>query len=333
MANINQDNDVTPPDRFVSNLDWNLLRTFLVIVEEGSLTRAANRLLRGQPAVSLALQRLEAEIGAKLIERGRGLFELTAAGRVLYGECVDIYGGISRLRDVASLAQQEISGQVTIQLASHVITPLLDDLLAQTYREHPKITYRIRTASSAGVAGAVQEKTASFGICLVNRRFPDLEYDLLYREYFGFYCGPSHPLFGKKGLVLEALKRQDAVSFETDDLNDALRPVALLRRQHELDQRIVGRSSNLEEVRRMIQCGVGIGALPVHVVEREERDGLLWRLPPYEDPPAVDIYLVVNPKKRLNRAENLLIESLRRKVRELPLSARTYPFSRVRDEA
>ncbi|WP_137701475.1 LysR family transcriptional regulator [Marimonas lutisalis] len=325
MTGINEINTPVDFDRFVANLDWNLLRTFVVIVEEGSITRAANRLLRGQPAISLALQRLEGEVGARLIERGRGHFQLTAAGRELYRECLDIYASIAKLRDATTLAQSEISGHVTIALASHVVTPLLDDLLGRTYREHPRVTYRIHSGTSARVAASVQDKTASFGICLVNRRFPDLEYDLLYREFFGFYCGPSHPLFGQRGLGLDALKGQDAVSFETDDLNDALRPVALLRRQHELDQRIVGRSSNLEEIRRMIQCGLGIGALPVHVVERDVRDGRLWRLPPYTHPPAVDIYLLTNPKKRLNRAEALLIGDLKEKIATLPLSERTYP--------
>ncbi|MGC9370175.1 MAG: LysR family transcriptional regulator [Paracoccaceae bacterium] len=321
-------NDTAAPDRFVSNLDWNLLRTFVVIVEEGSITRAANRLLRGQPAVSLALKRLESEFGTRLIERGRGHFQLTAAGRAIYNECVDLYGGIARLRDVTTQAGSEVSGQVTIMLASHVITPLLDNLLTDTYRTHPKITFRIRTTSSAGVASAVQEKTGSFGICLVNRRFPDLEYDLLYREFFGFYCGQTHGLFGQENLEIEALKGQDAVTFETDDLNDALRPVALLRRQYELDQRIVGRSSHLEEIRRMIQCGLGIGALPVHVVERDVRDGLLWRLPPYDDPPAVDIFLVTNPKKRLNRAERHLINTLKTQIATTSLGQRTYPRPR-----
>jgi DNA-binding transcriptional LysR family regulator len=324
MENINPIN-ASPPDRFVSNLDWNLLRTFVVIVEEGSITRAAARLLRGQPAVSLALQRLEEELGTRLIERGRGLFTLTAAGRALYHECNDIYSGVARLPDVTSLARAEISGQVTILLASHVITPLLDDLLSQTYRDHPKITFRIKTMTSADVANEVHDKTGSFGICLVGHRLPGLEYDHLYREFFGFFCGPSHPLFGRDGLDLQDLKGLDAVSFETDDLNDSLRPVALLRRQYEMDQRIVGRSSHLEEVRRMIQCGLGIGALPIHVVEREVRDGLLWRLPPYKKPPKVDIYLVTNPRKRLNRAETLLVKNLKSKISTLSRAARTYP--------
>ncbi len=312
------------PSRFVSNLDWNLLRTFVVIVEEGSISRAANRLLRGQPAVSLALQRLETELGCRVIERGHGTFQLTAQGRKLYTECVEIYGGISRMKEIVTSSSDEISGNITICLASHVVTPLLDELLASSYKARPKVTYVIKTAPSAEVANQVQDKTASLGICLVNRRLPDLEYETIYREFFGFYCGPPHPLFGKTDLDLSHLRGQDAVSFDTDDLNDALRPVALLRQQNELSQQIVGRSSHLEELTRMILCGLGIGPLPVHVAERDVKDGRLWRLPPYENPPMVDIFLVTNPRKRHNRAEAIFIDSLRTLIRTMPMEQRTY---------
>jgi len=311
-------------NRFANDLDWNLLRTFMVIAEEGSITRAANQLLRGQPAVSLALKRLEESLGSRLVERGRGDFRLTAAGLSLYRECVDLYGGVARLKDITNLASKKISGEVSIHLASHVITPLLDDLLSDTYAAHPDVTYVIKTATSALVAQQVQEKNASFGLCLVNRRLPELDYQIIYREFFGLFCGPRHPLFGRKKLRMDDLRGLDAVSFGTDDLNDALRPVALLRRQYELDQRIIGQSSHLEEVRRMILCGLGIGPLPVHVVEKDVKDGQLWRLPPYKTPPAVDIYLVTNPKKRLNRAEVLIIKSLKTSIKEISMEQRTY---------
>ena len=311
-------------NRFANDLDWNLLRTFMVIAEEGSITRAANQLLRGQPAVSLALKRLEESLGARLLERGHGDFRLTAAGKNLYRECVDLYGGVARLKDVTNLASQKISGEVSIHLASHVITPLLDDLLSETYAAHSDVTYVIKTATSALVAQEVQEKSASFGLCLVNRRLPELDYQVIYREFFGLFCGPRHPLFRRKNLRMDDLRGLDAVSFGTDDMNDALRPVALLRRQYELDQKIIGQSSQLEEVRRMILCGLGIGPLPIHVVEKDVKDGLLWRLPPYKKPPVVDIYLVTNPKKRLNRAEVLIIKSLKASIKEIPMEQRTY---------
>jgi DNA-binding transcriptional LysR family regulator len=102
--------------------------------------------------------------------------------------------------------------------------------------------------------------------------------------------------------------------------------VALLRKEWNLAQRIVGRSFQLEEVRRMIQCGLGIGSLPIHVVERDVRDGLLWRLPPYEDPPEVDIFLVKNPKKKLNRAEQFFVERLSNQIKSIPIEQRTYPL-------
>ena len=311
-------------DKFVTNLDWNLLRTFVVIVEEASITRAANRLLRRQPAISLALQRLEAELGMRLIERGGGAFRMTAAGRELYSKCSEIYGDIARLKEATTSAAQEISGKVTIHLASHVTTPVLDAVLTEQYRRHPGITYQIRIKPSVEVAKDVRDKAASFGICLVNRKLPELDYRVLYREFFGFYCGPPHPLFGRRNLALEDLRNCDAVSFETDDLRDALRPVALLRQQHLLDLRVVGQSTQLEEVRRLIQCGLGIGPLPIHVVARDVRDGLLWRLPPYADAPAVDIHLVTNPRHRLSRAEALIVDALRAAIDAAPLSRRTY---------
>ena len=102
---------------------------------------------------------------------------------------------------------------------------------------------------------------------------------------------------------------------------DALRPVALLRAQNDLDDVVVGHSSHLEEVRRMIIAGLGIGPLPIHVVSRDLRDGLLWRLPPYEAPPAIDIYLVWNPHTHLNRAEKGLLAALRAAIDARPLSA------------
>ncbi|PLS20418.1 LysR family transcriptional regulator [Neptunicoccus cionae] len=312
-------------EKFVIGLDWNLLRTFVVIVEEGSITRAAHRLLRGQPSVSLALQRLEQELNCQLIERSKGSFRMTRAGQRLYDECMDIFRSVSGLKEITTASSTEISGEISIHLASHVITPLLDDLLTETKTLYPKVSFNIKTATSAVVTSAVLDRQASFGVCLVNRKLPDLSYDLLYREYFSFYCGPTHPLFGRENLTMEDLRGHDIVTFDTDDLNDALRPVALLRKQWDMAQRIVGRSSQLEEVRRMIQCGLGIGSLPIHVLERDVRDGLLWRLPPYDDPPEVDIYLLRNPRKKLNRAERIFVERLLEQIRTLPLAQRTYP--------
>lgn len=313
-----------PSRRFVWDLDWNLLRTFVVIAEEKGITRAAERLSLKQPTVSNALQRLEARVGLRLIHRGTGRFALTDAGRRLYDCALEILGLVSRLPSLLHDAEDEVTGHVDIRLASHVVTPILDRALSGFHRAHPRASVAISVMPSIDVARQVREQRASFGMCLVSQREPGLEYELVYREFFGFFCGPSHRLFGRAGLTFADLADETSVSFHTDSIFDALRPVALLRSEARLLNNVVGLSSNLEEVRRMIVAGLGIGPLPLHVVRREVEDGALWRLPPYNDPPQIDIFLVVNPAKAMNRAELALLEQLRTSIMMTPLSERTY---------
>jgi len=77
-------------------------------------------------------------------------------------------------------------------------------------------------------------------------------------------------------------------------------------------------------VRRMVVAGLGVGALPIHVAERDVSEGQLFRLPPYENPPAIDIWLVRNPEASLNQAEREFIRILNHKIEQTPIAQRTY---------
>jgi DNA-binding transcriptional LysR family regulator len=83
-------------------------------------------------------------------------------------------------------------------------------------------------------------------------------------------------------------------------------------------------ANNLEEVRRMIVAGLGIGAIPVRIVARDVRDRLLWRLPPYENVMSVDIYLMINPAVRPSKTEAAFIEVLRETINSAPDDHRIY---------
>jgi DNA-binding transcriptional LysR family regulator len=315
-----------PPDaeRLARELDWNLLRTFVALAESGSVTEAAERLRLKQPTVSNALKRLETRLGRRLIDRSPGHYRLTEAGRALHREAVDIHGSIRRLATIMRDVADEVRGHVAIAMASHVVCPLLDDALAAFHARHPAATLSLDVSSSRDALEAVLAQRASFAICLVRERSPRLFYSRLYREFFGLFCGPTHPLFGREGLTRDDLRGLAAVSFVTDQMDDALRPVALMRAEAGLEDRVVGASANLEEVRRLIVAGLGIGPLPIHVVRRDVADGLLWRLPPYDDPPPIDVHLAWNPRARSNRAEGALLAAIRAAIDATPIEARTY---------
>ncbi len=309
-------------DRLGQQLDWNLLRTFMVIVQEQGVTRAATRLCLTQPAVSQALKRLEDQLGRSLIERGQGRFRVTEAGEVIYAEVLEIYGNISRFGVLVRDIREEISGHVRILLASRIHSHLFDRMLERFHATHPQVTFRLDVMASADVHTAIQQKTGSLGICLMREPPPLVEHALFMRQLFRFYCGPRHPLFGRRDLSLNDLRGEKFVSFTSDQIGGVLSPLTVFRAQEGIESRVVGASVNLEEVRRMIVAGLGIGPLPQHVAERDVRDGLLWPLPPEEGVAPVDIHLLWNPAAKMNRAERAFIELCRAAVDAVPLDRR-----------
>ncbi len=296
----------------------------MVLAESHSITEAAERLSLKQPSVSSALKRLEERLGKRLIDRSPGHFRLTEAGRLLHREAIDIHGAILRLGTLIRDVTDEVRGHVRIAMASHVVCPVFDDALTAFHSAYPRATLSIDISASRDAIAAVTARRASMAVCLVHRRSPKLEYRRLYREYFGLFCGPTHPLFGRTGLTKADLAGHSSVSFVTDQISDALRPVALMRAEAELEDRIVGTSANLEEVRRMIIAGLGVGPLPIHVVRRDVEDGLLWQLPPYDKIPAIDVHVVSNPRAQTNRAEQALLGDLITRIEKTPISERTY---------
>ena len=310
--------------RFPWALDWNLLRTFMVVVDEGGITRAANFLGVKQPTVSSALKRLEETVGQRLLDRGPHSFALTEAGRVLHGECAGMFGTVAHIPDLLSETRDRISGHIALVMTSHVMSPHFDDLLGRFNEASPEVTYSIAISESDDVLVRLREGRASLGVCLMRAPDPALRAQVLFREYFALYCGPGHRLFGRREIELAELAGESSVSFQTDAEAGPLSGVTRLREAAALKSDLKGISANLPEVRRMIVAGLGIGALPVHVAQRDVDLGNLWPLPPYEALPAVDVHVLTNPARRMNAAEAALAAAVDALIAEVPLDARTY---------
>ncbi|MFD1625426.1 LysR family transcriptional regulator [Azospirillum griseum] len=291
-------------------LDWNLLRTFIAIVQEGSITKAGLRLSLTQPAVSLALKRLEDRLGLPLIDRGAGRFAVTAAGARVYDEAVAIHGAVSRLDTLVHETQDDISGHVRLLMTSRIQTDRLDRSLRDFHRRHPTVTFRIDVMESAAIHIALLQRTGAMALCLLREPIPGLSSVVFLRQTYRLYCGPDSRLFGRRGLDVADVRHEDFVSFTSDQIDGVLLPLTLFRAREGFAGRIVASSGNLDEVRRMIVCGLGIGPLPDHIAARDVADGLLWELPPYDGVAPVDVHLMWNSSAKLNRAERALLDCL-----------------------
>ena len=295
-------------------LDWNLLRTFRVIGQELSISRAAARLHLTQPAVSQALKRLEEQLGRNLIARRGPRFALTEVGEQIFELAGEIYGQMSQVSSVLEQPADEVIGKVRLLIISRIFSERFDDFLADFHRQHPRVDLDVDVMRSSDIVSALQEKTATLGLSLNRRPQPRLEQRLFLRQRYGFFCGKHHALFGQSNVAEGDLQRENFVSFTSDQIGGMLSPLTIFRDQKGFSGRIVASSPNLEEVRRLIIAGFGIGCLPEHVVAADVEAGRLWPLPPFDGIADVDIHLLWNREQRMSRAETIFLESLQQRL-------------------
>ena len=118
------------------NIDIDLLRSFVTIVEVRSFTRAAERLLRTQSAISLQMKRLEEQLGCRLFERGGRGVEPTQAGTLLLGYARRILAANDEL--VGRMAEPSVEGVVRIGAPEGFLAEHLSPLLARFMRAFPR---------------------------------------------------------------------------------------------------------------------------------------------------------------------------------------------------
>ena len=310
--------------RFSWNLDWNLLRTFMVVVEQQGISKAADYLGLKQPTISAALKRLEQHTGQVLIIRKPNEFSVTRAGQVLYTESAKIFGSVSQLPSLLDAAHEDLRGHLSIATTSHVISDHFDDLLNRFTSTHPQVTYSFSVSESDEVETIVSQNRASFGICLLSEAPKNLETLVLYREYFGLYCGARHPLFAVPDIDPKDLEGEPFVAFQTEAAGGPLEATSSLRTRLRLANSSRGVSSSLNEIRRMIMANIGIGALPLHVAKQDVDAGRLRQLPPYDDLPLVNIYLISNPSRHQSDAEATFLSACVEELSTIDITERTY---------
>jgi DNA-binding transcriptional LysR family regulator len=201
----------------------------------------------------------------------------------------------------------ELQGKVRLLLVSRIVSERFDDFLARFHQQHPRVELEVEVMRSADIVAALQEKTATAGLSLNRRRQPRLEQRLFLRQRYAFFCGQHHALFGQHQ---QDLQRENFVSFTSDQIGGMLSPLTVFRDQQGFAGRIVASSPSLEEVRRLVVAGFGIGCLPEHAVATDVAAGQLWKLPPLEGIADVDIHLLWNREQRMSRAEHAFVEAL-----------------------
>lgn len=294
----------------LADLNWNLLRSFWVIAEEKGITRAARRLNMSQPSVSLALQKLEEQLGCQLIFRGSRHFALTLRGEKIYQECTEIFRAVDRIGTLAEDSHDEEFGELRLFIISQLHSPLIDEAVRLYHQRYPSVAWRIEVQNSAETVRRITQEKAGIGICLLTKPMLGLECRHLFREEFGIFCGAEHSLFGQNECTNCDLMREPFVAFTCATEGMGLEPMVMLREGLGLGNRISGSSHDLEEVQRMIVSGLGIGILPVAAATASVDEGKLWPLRLTDQALGADVFLVSNARETLSLPERRFVDLL-----------------------
>jgi LysR family transcriptional regulator, transcriptional activator for bauABCD operon len=276
--------------KFSLDLDWNLLKIFHSIVEANGVSSAANALWRKQSTISLALQRLERNVGKKLCRRGPAGFALTEEGRILF-ECIsEVYAKVSRIPDSLDNASQELRGRLHLRTISNFVSTKFDKLLMSYTTRCPLVELHIEVAPWEAISLSVLRGEVDVGIAPVHVQYPELTYELLTRETHLVYCGKRHHLFGSTIADVGDLAQEPLVLTGADEPDS----LTYYRLRHGLGKRIAATTPNLEEAKRLAILGLGICLLPDRMAAADVKKGLLWPLTSKALGSGCDVFAITN---------------------------------------
>ena len=242
-------NDVTIMNINTYPHPWDL-RYFQEIALTSNLSRAAERLGIGQPALSLALKRLEATLQVQLfLRRNRGLV-LTLAGQRLLRASNQLLSDWEAVVSETRKSQTTLVGRYTLGCHPSVAIYSLKESLKELYTSYPGIEIQLIHGLSRVICEGIISGTLDFGLVVNPVRHPDLVIHKLASDEVGFWKAPN-------GL--------SDVLIYNPDLNQSQ---ALLKKVKKKEQphRIIT-SNNLEVIATLAASGTGVAILPSRVAK------------------------------------------------------------------
>src|SRR6266704_958515 len=248
------------------------LQVFATVVGEKSFSRAAERLLRTQPAVSLALQRLEAELGEKLIDRSAKELVLTDAGSTVLEFARRFESLRQELENSLAELRDNSSGRLVIG-ANESSTLYLLGHIGNYRRLYPKVKVQIRRSLSSKIPTELIDGNLELGVISYDPGDDRLVSTIIYADSLVFVVSPQHRFADRESVSITEL---DMETFIAHNVVSPYREVVLREFQrHKVPLNMDVEMPTLETIRRLVQHNEGVTFLPRMCVEQEIKQNLL----------------------------------------------------------
>ena len=281
------------------------LQVFLTVATEKSFSRAAEKLLRTQPAISLSLQRLEHELGERLIDRSGKDLILTDAGRTVLDYARRFQSLRQELDNSLAELRDNSAGRLTIGANESSTLYLLHHI--ERYRElYPKVKVQIRRSLSSKVPNELLDGNLELGVISYDPADARLQSQVIYTDSLTFVVSAKHRLAQRKTVSITELGEEN---FIAHNVISPYREVVVREFQkHQVPLRMDVEMPTVETIRKLVQDNLGVAFLPRMCVEEEIAQGRLCEVRVKEMHVERKIRLVYPKRRALSHAAQAFLK-------------------------
>jgi DNA-binding transcriptional LysR family regulator len=247
-------------------MELSTLRVFMTVANERSFSRAAEKLGRTQPAVSLSLQRLELELGEKLLDRSAKDVMLTDAGAKVLEYARRFQNLEGELQNSIAELRDHSAGRLVIGANESTTLYLLRHI--ESYRAvYPKVKVQIRRSFSSRIPDEIVDGNLELGVISYEPHDERLISSVIYSDSLAFVVSPQHHLANRAEVSITELRDEN---FIAHNVRSAYRDI-VIRAFHErgVPLRMDVEMPTVETIRWMVERNAGVAFLPRMCVEQE----------------------------------------------------------------
>ena len=182
----------------VMSMEFRQIQYFVCLYEEGTVTRAAQRLNIVQPALSMQIAKLEDEVGHKLFMRTPQGMQPTSEGRRMYRLFLPVLSEFARAREQVMHTGTELTGQVRVGMIATIAQGVLVDALLEFSKLHPQVELSMTDGFSGTLTDAVSVGQLDAAIINKPRRSLALDSEPIVEEDLLLVSGPHHAEMPKR---------------------------------------------------------------------------------------------------------------------------------------
>jgi DNA-binding transcriptional LysR family regulator len=291
-------------------VDLASLQVFQTVVREKSFSRAAEKLFRTQPAISISIRKLEEWVGQPLFVRGSGARTLTDAGTLL----LEYADRMLNLREEIRKSMRELRGlqrgQVSLGVNESSIHALLPALAR--YRElHEGIHIRVHRVFSRDVPREVLSHHLDIGVISYIPEETELSAVEFYRDNLTVVVWPGHRLAKRREVDITDLGGETFIGHIVESPHRQ-RVVQLFARHH-VPLHMEIEMPTIESIKLFVEMKKGIAIVPRMCVGPEIAQGILRELPMKQMRIQRRLYLIYRQDRPLTAAAQAMVNILLKK--------------------